>query len=287
MLFTEAVEKFKDYLTKKDYAEKTIYNYSKILEVFNQHLEKKYNGQGYLSDVVTEDIEDYIYQRKLEGDSSSTRTLNAYTIRSFYKFVARKDHGENITLDYEPPKAKIKEREYLTAEEMDRVLAEIEKPLIRIVALFIFNTAARISEALDLKMDEIDFENDLIKIIDGKNSKDRTIPLNSTLKKELEYYFANVRPKNIDSDFVFATAKSGSLSAAYFNRRLKKAVAKAGIPKAISAHNLRHSCAVFLTTQQDVALPTIQRILGHENLQTTSVYLHADPSQMRDALEAM
>lgn len=287
MLFTEAVEKFKDYLTKKDYAEKTIYNYSKILEVFNHHLEKKYNGQVYLTDVETEDIEDYIYQRKLEGDSSSTRTLNAYTIRSFYKFVARKDHGENITLDYEPPKAKIKEREYLTAEEMDRVLAEIEKPLIRIVALFIFNTASRISEALNLKIDEIDFENDLIKIIDGKNSKDRTIPLNSKLKKELEYYFTNIRPKNIDSDFVFATAKSGSLSAAYFNRRLKKAVAKAGISKAISAHNLRHSAVTQILSLQDVSLPTIQRILGHENLQTTSIYLHSDQSQMRDALEAM
>lgn len=287
MLFTEAVEKFKDYLTKKDYAEKTIYNYSKILEVFNQYLEKQYNGQVYLTDIVTEDIEDYIYQRKLEGDSSSTRTLNAYTIRSFYKFVARKDHGENITLDYEPPKAKIKEREYLTAEEMERVLEEIEKPLIRIVALFIFNTAARISEALNLKIDEISFENDLIKIIDGKNSKDRTIPLNSTLKKELEYYFENVRPKNIDSDFVFATAKSGSLSAAYLNRRLKKAVAKAEIGKSISAHSIRHSAATKISTQQDVALPTIQRILGHENLQTTSVYLHADPKKMREALEAM
>ena len=60
MLFTEAVEKFKDYLTKKDYAEKTIYNYGKVLEVFNLHLEQNYNGQVYLSDVVTEDIEDYI-----------------------------------------------------------------------------------------------------------------------------------------------------------------------------------------------------------------------------------
>ena len=85
---------------------------------------------------------------------------------------------------------------------------------------------------------------------------------------------------------VFISPRSGSLSRKHYNNRLKEAVNEAGIDKNITAHSIRHSTAVSLL-KKDVPLKTIQDLLGHENLETTSVYLHADLSDMREAVDVL
>ena len=165
------------------------------------------------------------------------------------------------------------------------MISAIEKPLITIVTIFLYHTGCRINEALNLKLDDIDFVNDEIKIKQSKGNKDRRIAMNKKLKTRLQNYLDNVRP-DVDTDYVFASKRSGSLSRTYYSRRLRMAVKKTDINKKISPHVIRHSTAVALV-KKGVDLPTIQRILGHENLQTTSIYVHSDMTRIRDALEAI
>ena len=286
MLINEAIKDFKSYLVAKDYAETTINGYRKELRYFNNWLEEKFNGPVYLDEIGTQTLEDYLLYRKKKGDSTASRSRITYIFKSFYKYVARKDLGKNIALDLEAVKVRKKERQYLTDEEMEKVLSGIEKPLIRIVTLFLYHTGCRISEALELEISNIDFRNNLIHILQAKGNKDRNIPLSSKLKEELQYYIKNVRPE-VETDYVFATERSGSLTRAYYNRELKKNVKKAGIKKDITAHCIRHSTAVLLSKKEDVDLTTVRDLLGHESLRTTSIYLHSDLDQMHDALEAI
>ena len=286
MLLSKAIKNFNSYLVAKDYAETTINGYRKELSYFNNWLEEKFNGPVYLDEIGTQTLEDYLLYRKKKGDSTASRSRITYIFKSFYKYVARKDLGKNIALDLEAVKVRKKERQFLTDQEMDRVLEEIEKPLIRIVTLFLYHTGCRISEALELEISNIDFRNNLIHILQAKGNKDRDIPLSSKLKEELQYYIKNVRPE-VETDYVFATERSGSLTRAYYNRELKKAVKAARIDKDITAHCIRHSTAVLLSKKEDVDLTTVRDLLGHESLRTTSIYLHSDLDQMHDALEAI
>jgi integrase/recombinase XerD len=287
MLFTTAKEKFIQYLTTKDYSEATITGYSKELRYFNNWLENEFNGPVYLDEITTQILEDYLLYRKKKGDSTASRSRIAYIFKSFYKFAARKDLGKNIALDLEAVKVRRKERQYLTAQEIDKVLAEISKPLIKIVTLFLYHTGCRISDALKLKISSgLDFENDVIHFLSSKGNKDYDVPLSSKLRQALLDYLENVRPE-VGTDYVFATERSGSLSRVYYNRELKQAVKEAGISKEITAHCIRHSTAVRLCREQSVDLATVRDLLNHESLKTTSIYLHSDLDQMQNALEAI
>jgi len=286
MLFSDSIQRFHSYMESKDYAETTINGYMKQLKYFRRWIEDKYNGPVYLDEIDLTDLDDYLLYRKDKGDKTASRSRVGYILKSFYKFVARKELGENLALDLEPVQPRKKERDYLTEDEYKEVLEEIEKPLIRSVTIAIYYTGARISECLNLKLEDLDFKNQVVHIKRGKGNKDRKIAMNGSLKKELQNYIQNIRPKSVDSDYLFATARSGSLSRSYYNRRLKKAVERAGVKKDITAHCLRHSMAVSLV-QKGVDLPTIRDILGHESLKTTSIYVHSDMTQMRDALEAI
>ena len=285
MLFKQAVKNFKTYLQTRDYSEATITGYRKELTYFNRWLENTYNGLVYLDDISIDDLEDYLLYRKEKGDSTASRSRIGYIFKSFFKYVAKKDLGENIALDLEPVKVRQKERSYLSPAEMEEVVTALDKPLIRVVTIFLYHTGTRIGECLDLELDDIDFKNDIIHIEQGKGNKDRDLALNSELKKELTAYLENIRPE-VESPYFFATKRSGSLSRTYYNRRLKRAVHKAGIEKDITAHCIRHSTAVALV-KKGIDLPTIQKVLGHANLKTTSIYVHSDMSQMREALEVI
>jgi len=285
MLLSQAIEKFLNDLKRKNYADNTIKDYSKRLRIFRSWLEDKYNCQVYLSDITFNDVDDFLNWQQEKGNSGSSRNRDGYIISSFYKYLFKRDICDNVAKKVEPVKTRKKERVYLTEKEMEELIEAIDKPLIKIVTIFLYQTGCRINEALTLKLDDIDFINNVINIRQAKGNKDRNIALNQKLGEELKYYLEEERP-NTDSDFVFATKRSGSLSRGYYTTRLKRSVKKTNINKNISAHSIRHSTAVALV-KRGVDLPTIQKILGHENLQTTSIYVHSDMTRIRDALEAI
>jgi site-specific recombinase XerD len=140
----------------------------------------------------------------------------------------------------------------------------------RTVLLTLYAAGLRLSEALSLCIDDIDGQRDLIRVRAGKGNKDRYTILSPTLREALRDYWRAYRPKT----WLFPGQRSkGPLTAHTIQKVCVRAREKTGIKKPISAHSLRHSFATHLL-ESGTDLRTIQQLLGHTSLATTSVYLH-------------
>lgn len=285
MLLHDAINEFKRYLTITSRSLETISSYSSDLSSFEHFMEDKYNGPVYLDEIESIDIEDYLYYLKNKNLQNSTRSRNLYTLRSFWNFSFKnKLCSWNVAISIEPIKTQQKERTYLTKNEVVILMESIEHPLIKLVVQTLFYTGMRISECLNLKLSDVDLENKIIHVINGKGSKDRDIPINENLIPFLKEYL-NTRP-DISSNYFFITKKTGHLSAVYVNRIIDDTVKKLGWKKHVSAHILRHSFASNLI-KNGVNLVYVQKLLGHSNLKVTSVYTHANLEDLNTSINVL
>lgn len=287
MLFVEARQKFLVGLVAQDKSQETINGYDKDLGMVQRFLESKYNCQIYLEDIKTQDIEDYLLMLKEEkGYQPASRNRHLNTLRSFYKYATKKGWvKDNPTLPLEQVKVPRKERQYLTEEEFFQLLEVIDHQLIQLVVRFLYFTGLRISECLNLTIDDVNLEEGWIHVRQGKGNKERFVPISSKLKPYLEDYKKNWRVET-DSNIFFATKKTGRLSDVYVNRVLAEATAKLGWKKKVTCHILRHSFASQLV-KKNVNPVNIQKLLGHADLKTTSVYVHANQEQLAEAVNVL
>lgn len=159
--------------------------------------------------------------------------------------------------------------------------------IIKVIVLFLYNTGLRISECRDLKIEDVDLEDRIIYVIEGKNKKDRVVPINDNLHKLLVDYIENHRDAP-ESNYFFATSQSGSGSISYphIAFTLREAAAKAGIKKQVTCHILRHSFASALVKKK-VGIVEISKLLGHSNLAATSVYTHTNIEALSEAVNTL
>ena len=140
----------------------------------------------------------------------------------------------------------------------------------RTVLLTLYAAGLRLSEALSLRIDDIDGQRGLIRVRAGKGNKDRNTILSPTLLDALRAYWRVYRPKT----WLFpGKTPQEPLTGHSIQKVCVPAREKATIAKPISAHSLRHSFATHLL-ESGTDLRTIQQLLGHTSLSTTSIYLH-------------
>lgn len=175
----------------------------------------------------------------------------------------------------------------LSPDEVLRLLRAVRQPKHRAVLLTIYAAGLRISEALALKVSDIDSERMVIHVRQGKGRKDRTVMLSPQLLNALREHARRVRPR----DWLFSGRRPEQpLHASAIQRACADACKAAGIVKHATVHTLRHSFAThLLETGTDLRL--IQTLLGHNSIKTTAIYthvsaqrLHATPSPL-DRLE--
>ena len=102
-------------------------------------------------------------------------------MKNVYHAFKKEIIDRNISLSIDFMKMPRKERNYLTEKEVERTIQNIDSRLIKLIAVFLFNTGCRISECLNLKVNDVNFENKTISIIEGKGRKDRMLPMNDRL----------------------------------------------------------------------------------------------------------
>lgn len=285
MLLNQGIQDFVKYMKLIDRSKETITGYEKELIYFNNFLSVKHNCPMYINDIKLSDIEDYLLDQKKRGIASASRSRSVYILRSFYNYCTKKDIADkNIAALLEPVKVKQKERDFLTEDEFEALVEAIKQPVVKTLVQTLFYTGGRISEITDLKLDEVDLEDRVIHIIEGKGGKDRDIPINDKLYKILKNYIRNIR--EADSDRFFALEKTGKVSPAYVNRLIREAVDKIGLEKDVSAHVLRHSFGTNLL-EKGASVVSIQKLLGHASLAVTTRYLHQDMSKLSDAVNLL
>ena len=137
------------------------------------------------------------------------------------------------------------------------------------------------SECLNLKIEDLDSDNMVITVRDGKGNKDRVTILSNTQLSALRDYYKKSRVKPVTFFFPRKEDRFTPFSKRQTQSFIHDAGLKAGITKSVSPHILRHSFATHLL-ESGVNLRKIQVILGHRSLQTTAVYTHLAKDFLRE-----
>lgn len=158
----------------------------------------------------------------------------------------------------------------LSGDEVARIIACVRNIKHRTVLLTLYSAGLRISEALQLKLPDIDSSRMMLKVVQGKGSKDRYVPISPRLLTALRAYWKEVRP----TDFLFPGKTDDTpLNKAVIQKCCSLATAQAKVNKHVTTHTFRHSYATGLL-EAGVDLMAISKLLGHSSFTTTMVYLH-------------
>lgn len=250
----------------------------------NLLLLKNYTNKDLIS-LKKEDIKDF-----LDNVEATARTKAHYltVFNSFYKYLVFMDKIKSNPCDgIKAPKLEKKLPTYLTNEEIAKLFnIRLTKPVDyrnKAILEVMYATGARISEVINLELNQIDFEECIIRVV-GKGKKERIIPLDDVAIDALDNYINNYRPfliKNETCNYVFLNKNGEKISRQMIFKILKNLANKAGITKEISPHTLRHSFATNLLNN-GADLRVIQELLGHENLETTEIYSHLQNKKIEE-----
>ncbi len=161
----------------------------------------------------------------------------------------------------------------LSRKEIHNFLSVIQNPKYLAIAATFYGSGLRLAECLNLKIKDINSENMVIVVRDGKGKKDRVTVLPGTLLPILKNYYRKCLKKPV----TYLYPKKDDLSSPFSRRQtqlfIHDAGKKAGIQKNVSPHVLRHTFATHML-ESGVNLRKIQVMMGHRSLVTTSIYTH-------------
>ena len=223
--------------------------------------------------------------------SKSTTARKLATLRSFYKFLVKRDRvSSNPVISIKTPKQDKKLPKFLEYEEVVRLLNTPPANTClgardRAILEVLYSTGMRVSELVSLNMDDVDFLSEVIHIR-GKGKKERICPIGSSALQAIQNYieFRNRRmanDSNFDSRVLFANKHGQRLSTRSVRRKMDKYLVEAGLDPAISPHTLRHSFATHMLNN-GADLRSVQELLGHQSLSTTQIYTHITTSHMNE-----
>jgi len=183
------------------------------------------------------------------------------------------------------PKRPIRLPEVLSRKEVERLIQSAASPLHRIWLLILYAAGLRREEVVQLKIGDIDSDRMLIRIRQGKGRKDRDIMLSPRLLQELRDYWRGADPK--PKTYLFPGKGPHQNADVPMDARsvfdaVQHAARRAGIDKRVHPHTLRHCFATHLL-ESGADLRTIQLLLGHADLKTTSRYLHLSERHLKAA----
>jgi site-specific recombinase XerD len=222
----------------------------------------------------------------------STQNYHLIALRSFLKYLAKRDIKSLAPEKIELAKQPTRTVEFLEIDELERLLAVPAQHGETLIALrdqaileLLFSTGLRVSELASLNIDQVNLKRDEF-TVRGKGDKPRIVFLSSTAKASLRAYLAKRRDT---SAFMFVShdrAKGGrgnvgSLTPRSIQRMVERYAKEAGITKKITPHTLRHTFATDLL-MGGADIRSVQSMLGHASITTTQIYTHITNKQMKD-----
>lgn len=283
--------KFEAYLlTEQRVATNTFFSYKRDINQFIEFLEKN----NLILEVVTGDelkkFVHHLYGLKLSARSIARKIS---TLKTFFAYLSGHFDIKNNAKELHIPKIEKRLPTYLTQDEVARILAYSEKDRSvlgarnSIMIYLLYGSGMRVSELVGLKISDIHFDTGFISI-EGKGGRQRMIPLPQSVMTLLSNYIqahtsSLVSQPIKNSIYLFPILYGKKIKP--ISRQscwviLKKICEQAGIKRAISPHQLRHSFATHML-EKGVDLRSLQVLLGHEEITTVEVYTHVETSQLR------
>lgn len=243
-----------------------------------------------LKDVSVQNLLYYIIKRKEDGCSELTIAKDISGLRAFGDYLERKGMwSENPAMELDKPKAARNLPKVLSIEQIDSLLDSIDKTSLsgkRDDALFelVYSCGLRISEVCTLKLANLHLEERLI-LVHGKGDKERLVPFGDRAYEKILVYLNEVRPELVKGRNVaelFVNYRGEAISRKGVWKRFKELEALSGVEAKV--HTLRHSFATHLL-QGGADLRSVQELLGHSDLSTTTIYTHVTDKQLEEAHE--
>lgn len=225
-----------------------------------------------------DDLKQY-FADLLKTHSWSTIKLDRNALQHYWLRVLNLEW--DWVLIVKPPKVKSLP-DILSAAEINRVLACIQKPQYAVLCFVMYTMGLRISEALNLTVNDIDREHKRVHVRLGKGKKDRFVKMPDVTYHLLKEFWLIHRHKK----FIFPSAQKGHenspMDRGAAQRAVREATHDAGISKHITAHSLRHCYATHLI-ESGLNLRAVQDLMGHEDPRTTAIYTQLTHTVQQDA----
>jgi integrase/recombinase XerD len=246
-----------------------------------------------IEEVSLIDLQSFLKWIGTLGITSSSQSRIISGIRSFFKYCLEENMIRlDPTLLLETPKLRRSLPDFLSVEEIDRIIGAIDlsKPegeRNRAILETMYSCGLRVSELVNLRLSSLYPDLGFVKVI-GKGDKERLVPIGNAALKFIGIYRNKVRVhspvKKGNEDILFLNRRGAALSRQMIFILLKNLVLQAGINKTVSPHTFRHSFATHLV-EGGADLRAVQEMLGHESITTTEIYTHLDRAYLRETLQ--
>ena len=291
MNWDQALQDYGHYLRiERGLSDNSIKNYSwDITKLINFLKDNSLNDNP--KHVQKETLQQFIYEvAKTMNPRSQARIISG--LKSFFNYLVFEDYREDNPMDLiESPKIGRKLPDTLSEDEINKIieaidLSKAEGERNRAMLETLYGCGLRVSELVDLKISDLFFEEDFIKVT-GKGDKQRFVPISEVNKKYITIYRKEVRVhqdiKKGFEDILFLNRRGRQLTRAMIFTIIKRLAVEIDLKKSISPHTFRHSFATHLL-QNGADLRAIQQMLGHESITTTEVYVHVDRTHLTEVM---
>ena len=227
----------------------------------------------------------YNYNRVLRAMWNKAMQWNYVRENPFEKVKLNKRQGNSPT--------------FVTEEQLDLIIKNVDNKTVGDVIITAFFSGCRLGELVNLRWNDVNFKDGLITIgnseYETKSRKQRIVPMHPRVREILVQKVESKKLK-VGEDtviklpdkkgFVFCKRNGHKFTGDYFSRSFKRAIRKAELDEKLHFHCLRHGAATRMILN-GAPLPSVQRILGHANIQTTMIYTHPNIEDLRDAVNRL
>jgi len=215
----------------------------------------------------------FFMAEKISGKANSSVILFLSALRFAFSNILNKD----ITQPIKRPKRERKIPDVLTKEEVKKLIQTIPTKKSKLMASTIYGCGFRVSELINLKLENLNFDEKIGYVRQAKGKKDRVFNIPNFLFNKLQKQVKT--QKELNQEYLFSGPK-GKLSNRNIQKIIRIASKKAGINKKVSPHTLRHSFATHLL-ENHIDIRIIQELLGHADLSTTQIYTHISAQELK------
>ena len=285
----DLIAAYENYLTKvKQASANTVASYMRDIRQYSGWLQQE--GVDVV-DASQVNISQYLTHLEEEGRSGATVSRSLASLKNFYSYVVSSGFLEQTPVtEIRVDRGEKKLPQILTGREIELLLAQpvtSEPKGIRDKAMLevMYATGIRVTELIDLEMDDVNLENATIKCYGTKKS--RSIPLYPAALQALRTYLNEVRRTMVadpGETALFVNVSGVRMSRQGFWKILKHYQTTAHIEKEITPHTLRHSFAVHLL-ENGADLGSLQELMGHSDISSTQLYTHMVNQKLKAVYE--
>lgn len=247
-------------------SEYTLRNYVDFNRKFLDYIKKD-------PESLTEDDVKLYLSENMGDSSSSTVIIFLSALKYAFSNILKKD----ITSNIKRPKKEKRIPTVLTKDEIKALISSIVSRKSKLMVSFMYACGFRVSELVNLKIKDLNFEEKTGKVTQGKGKKDRIFNIPEFLLEDLKEQVELQKKSN--QEYLF-TGPKDKLSSRNLQKMVRKAAIKAGIKKEVHPHTLRHSFATHLL-ENGTDIRKIQELLGHADLSTTQIYTHISREELK------